>query len=190
MRFRVLGLLLVCGAASSACGAILGVDFGGAVLAGEESGVAEGGDGATPDATADRVDTVDAGDARVDSSTPGCASARGPKMVHVDDDAGGVHFCIDSTEVSSADYLAFVDAVSETDLKALGSSMPRVCKERFARAPDAGPLDVATALQKANVSSTGTRAVTNIGWCQAHAYCAWAGKRMCGSQSACVPLVM
>jgi formylglycine-generating enzyme required for sulfatase activity len=77
-------------------------------------------------------------------------------------DAGS--FCIDSTEVTRADYQAFVDAEPSLSLQ------PACCSWNTSyykppATPLPGPDDVPAVF---------------VNWCDAAAYCAWAGKRLCG----------
>jgi hypothetical protein len=75
-----------------------------------------------------------------------------------------VTFQIDEHEVTNAEYAAFL-AVNVPV-----STQPSVCTFNTSFAPSASwPTDA------------GTNPVANVDWCDAWAYCAWAGKRMCGS---------
>jgi sulfatase modifying factor 1 len=84
----------------------------------------------------------------------GCA----PGMVRVDS------FCIDATEVTERDYTAFLDAK-----KGDTSGQIDVCKSNTSFQPD--PLFF---------PKNPILPVRAIDWCDAFAYCAWAGKRLCG----------
>lgn len=101
---------------------------------------------------------------------PTCAggqcTVRGPTMVQV----GGM-FYIDSTEVTVAEYQVFLAA------KAIGagadsgsdtSGQPSVCAWNTAYY-DGTPLNPTT------------WPMTNVDWCDALAYCTWAGKHLCGA---------
>ncbi len=99
----------------------------------------------------------------------GCPATHGA-MVLVD--AGGLFFCIDSTEVRNDAYDEFLKGTDGGNPAALDGGAADGCagNTTFARAgavPDAASLPVA-----------------QIDWCDAHAFCAWAGKRMCGKQVA------
>jgi sulfatase modifying factor 1 len=88
----------------------------------------------------------------------------GPSLVKVESGSGP--YCIDSTEVTNGQYQAFVDA--------RGSVVPPImaegCSGVTSLLPDMpGPGPGAEDFPKGRVS-----------WCQAQAYCAWAGKRLCG----------
>ncbi len=90
-----------------------------------------------------------------------CPSGKGPEMIEVPKVGGGT-YCIDSTEVTNSQYDAFLktspavpnipECAFKTDLTP-GTSWPD---------PD---LD---------------EAVNFLDWCDAYAFCAWAGKRLCG----------
>lgn len=103
------------------------------------------------------------GDSSVDDGggDAGCPALRGPAMVRVT--SGAVSFCIDSTEVTNADYQAFLadfGAVPENDV-------PECAWKTTHEAPPFQPA--AAKIPRRDVD-----------WCDARAYCKWAGKRLCG----------
>jgi formylglycine-generating enzyme required for sulfatase activity len=76
-------------------------------------------------------------------------------------------FCIDSTEVTNAHYAAFLAQATAATIAA----QPAQCAFNTTFVPNnAWPA----ALNKP------TEPVAYVNWCDAYAYCAWAGKRMCG----------
>jgi formylglycine-generating enzyme required for sulfatase activity len=81
--------------------------------------------------------------------------------------ASGGDFCIDATEVSNGEYLKFLQA--QPDGGAPGQ--PSYCSWNSNLAPN---------------DATWPRPgfddfpVANVDWCDAFAYCKWAGKRLCG----------
>lgn len=81
-----------------------------------------------------------------------------------------VSFCIDRTEVTAAAYTQFLVGVGDVD----GAEQPPECAGNTALTrTDAG--------SNCPVWSAGDqRAVNCVDWCDAYAYCAWAGKRLCG----------
>lgn len=97
-----------------------------------------------------------------------CPLGRGPDMVYV---GSAVPFCIDTTEVTNLQYKAFLD-----DPKVDQSLQPEICQSRnTGYAPstsDGGGL---------NVTTRADHPVVNVDWCDAYAFCKWAGKRLCGS---------
>jgi formylglycine-generating enzyme len=126
------------------------LDFGN-LTGGVRSGTTDGGplvDGASGDGA---------------SQEGGCPGHGGPSAVRVTRPGGS--FCIDATEVTVAQYRAFVSAGG-------GASPDPACNGADAGAPPPAcePL------------SPGKDAypVTCVTWCQASAFCAWAGKRLCG----------
>lgn len=108
------------------------------------------------DATANGDATLDAGDAASDA----CPAGRGPSMARVKDAYGT--FCIDTTEVTNAQFNTFLaDATRPTP--------PAVCAYRTTYG---GPPRPANAIP-----------VTDVDWCEAWMFCAWSGKRLCGSRN-------
>jgi hypothetical protein len=92
----------------------------------------------------------------------GCFSpGRGPEMVRATD------FCIDSTEVTSKQYLAFL---AEADL----TKQPPGCA---AINPSFIPLNVDAPWPPIERDEY---PVVNVDWCDAAAFCQWSGKRLCG----------
>jgi formylglycine-generating enzyme required for sulfatase activity len=100
------------------------------------SSVGPGGGGATPDP---------------------CGGTAGPVMVDLGD------YCIDTTEVTNAQYKAFLDAGPVV-------TQPTYCQWNTSFVP------------AANWYPFGKDAhpVAHVDWCDAYAYCEWAGKRLCG----------
>jgi len=80
-------------------------------------------------------------------------------------------YCIDSTEVTEAQYSEFLAA------KVDAGSQSAACAANTSFAPSA-TNECATHLY--DPTNHGTFPVTCIDWCDAYAYCAWAGKRLCG----------
>jgi formylglycine-generating enzyme required for sulfatase activity len=140
---------------------------------------ADGGDGA---ASADASNPSDASDASYASDTStgadvsadgdaqgptdappvdgGCPVGNpGPAMVRVGT------FCIDSTEVTVAEYQQFL-----TDAGTQPGAQPSTCSWNTSTVPENWPPFGPT-----------NQALNGVNWCQAYLYCAWAGKRLCGS---------
>jgi formylglycine-generating enzyme required for sulfatase activity len=80
---------------------------------------------------------------------------------------GSSPFCIDTTEATNAQYAQFV---------ASGFTIARA-------GPPAGTCDdvPGTALAVPPPSGEDDYPVVNVNWCQAYAFCKWAGKRLCGA---------
>jgi hypothetical protein len=92
---------------------------------------------------------------------PACVSGtcvlRGPSLVRV----GGYH--VDSTEVTVAHYLEFLEDRSDDT-----SGQPESCRWN-ASFYDGAPVN------------PDMWPITSVDWCDAWAYCNWAGKRLCGA---------
>jgi formylglycine-generating enzyme required for sulfatase activity len=91
----------------------------------------------------------------------------GPALVEVESASGP--YCIDATEVTNAQYLAFYEA--------RGGAGAQVKIERE------GCGDVATLHPDDPgwfVAGSDDFPVGRVNWCQAVSYCSWAGKRLCG----------
>jgi len=119
-----------------------------------ESGTDAGVVDAPVDATSDVVDAANDGSAA-------CPSGRGPTMVVMDPKT-----CIDSTEVTVAQYRVFFDT---NDAGAI-MQIPE-CTWNATLAPANG------------MPGTGSnpKPIANLNWCQAQAFCTWAGKSLCGA---------
>ena len=163
-RARGLALLAFALAGVVACAKVAGID---ALAIGEcKGGVcdeAEGGgsaDGAIDPESDGAVDPrAEAGG--FDASKP-CPGDAGPVMVRVGNAAN--NFCIDSTEITVKQYTDFTIAKG-ADV----SGQPAKCAWNATYAPALGGADDIP--------------IAGVDWCDAHAYCAWAGKRLCGKRA-------
>jgi hypothetical protein len=119
-------------------------------------------------APADASDTMVTSDAPVDTTTPPDATVtcptglKGPSMVSIDGT-----YCIDSTEVTNAQYMEFITAKGSDT-----SGQPDYCKWNASWTP--GLFWPTDATSKPN------NPVLAVDWCDAYGYCKWAGKRLCG----------
>lgn len=121
-------------------------------------------DSAAPDAR-----TPDSGTVPHDSGAPDSSDSGTSTPVSCAIDAGLVSvgaFCIDATEVTNAQYALFLAANPPTSLAPSPS-----CSYKTSFTPSSGwPA-----------TSKGTYPVVYVDWCDAYAYCAWAGKHLCGA---------
>lgn len=112
------------------------------------------------------------------AGSTGCPSGKGPAMVSVGT------FCVDTTEVTQAQYAEFVSAK--------GSDTTGQPTKECDWNTSYQPAFFSTGTPEAN--STGcniytpydptkrpTFPVSCVDWCDARAFCAWAGKRLCGA---------
>lgn len=144
----------------AACGGVRGDDP-------DYIDVGEGGaPGAARQAPASPEDggrVVDAGgDEEVDVAA--CPdTGRGPKMVRVQR-TGASAFCVDATEVTKLQYQAFVDdAKGNAVVQAAACTWNTTFTPQYDWPPGA----------------RGQYPASNIDWCDARAFCDWAGKRLC-----------
>lgn len=121
----------------------------------------DGGAAASKDGGAGEGDATD-----VDSGTDvgayanGCPGHAGPEPVKADG------FCIDSTEVTNAQYADFL-----ADMKGKPGASSGACGFNTTFVPESGwPAE----------SDKRDFPVVEIDWCDAQAFCSWSGKRLCG----------
>ncbi len=104
----------------------------------------------------------------------GCPSGRGPAMVQV------MGFCIDSTEVTVAHYKAFLADLSNLPDRGLGSQ-PAECKWNTSFQPPYWyPAFDQEKADNVKPEVIDTMPIAVVNWCDARAFCAWSGKRLCG----------
>jgi formylglycine-generating enzyme required for sulfatase activity len=104
-----------------------------------------------------------AGDGGAAGAGP-CVAGKGPAMVHIE--VG--NYCIDSTEVTNAHYQTFLDDGPDT------AGQPAECAFNEAGGsflPSRWPMG----------EGSTTYPVAYVDWCDAAAFCAWAGKALCGA---------
>jgi formylglycine-generating enzyme len=104
-------------------------------------------------------------DARSDSSIEAggsCPSGRGPTMLRVEISASSA-FCIDTTEVTERQYQLFLDAAPKI------TDQPAECAGNTSYVPSTVTFE------------RPEDPITKVDWCDARAFCAWAGKRLCGA---------
>ena len=146
--------------------------------ASREAPDASPGDGATDrsvaDAAQDAIANTDSGNpSDADAATHsgdsgagdgGCPGTAGPVAVRVAVD-GGPSFCVDSTEVTNAQYADFL----ASSFVLTPAAVPAGCSGVTSYTPSAGWP-----------SPYGRSPVVDVNWCKAFAFCSWAGKRLCG----------
>ena len=153
-----------------ACNALVGLDRDYAVAEGDGSLDGRG------DATDVVVVDEDAGDvvgdggldADADVDVP-CRGTAGPTMVRIN---AATSYCIDSTEVTEADYALFVASGV-----GFGAARPSACAWKASFVPGSPDQELKCRWDPETYPHL---PVTCVDWCDAYAYCQWAGKRLCG----------
>ncbi len=116
------------------------------------------------------VDT-DSGVTHSDSGTNVVAQGKcpsglpGPALIPLEEN-GGIPYCIDATEVSNAQYAQFLASNPQPN------ASDTACAQETSFAPE---------FNWPPAASDVNRPVVNVDWCDAKAYCAWAGKKLCGA---------
>jgi formylglycine-generating enzyme len=167
---QILAVLLLCAACGSTAADPSGPGLGGAAgFDGGGSAGAAGAAGASP-GTGGAGGAADCA-ARCDAA--GCPACRGPAMVATKN-SGGFFYRIDSTEVTNAQYAEFLAAAVDP------ASQPVECSWNTTFQPD-GSAPGCAALY--DPGQRGAYPVVCVSWCDARAYCEWAGKRLCMTAS-------
>lgn len=108
---------------------------------------------------------------------PRCGPKHGSTMTEVTLPSGRT-FCIDDREVTQAEYAGFLGAKAAWH----PAKEPAVCaawsRQPFMSTQDDVPSDCP--LGAYDPEKKADRPMVCASWCDANAYCAWAGKRLCG----------
>lgn len=158
---RRLALLAAVLLVFAACAKVAGID---SLEIGECKGgvcAAEGGSPDAPDSPPEEGGPPPVDGGTFDASKP-CPGDAGPLMVRVGTEAN--NFCIDSTEITVKQYADFT-AAKGTDV----SGQPAQCAWNATYAALLGGADDIP--------------IAGVDWCDAYAYCKWAGKRLCGKHA-------
>jgi len=134
--------------------------------AGSES---DPGDASTAETAAGDAAIVEAGDAG-DAGDAASGLCPGTGMLPVNA-INGMRYCIDVTEVTQSAYKKFIVATGGKP-----NNQPEACKWNTTYIPPANGCTQSTY----KPDETPDLPVTCVNWCDAHAYCEWAGKRLCG----------
>jgi hypothetical protein len=95
----------------------------------------------------------------------------GPALLEVPTAAGGF-YCIDRTEVTNGQYAAFIATTPST--KKQGPDCSWNSSYSPEQSPECDPLPY-------DPSERPNNPVSCVDWCDARAYCTWAGKELCGA---------
>ncbi len=163
---------IACAAASPLAACLLSIDDGAVDRDASGPDATAGGDVTAPPLDASEAGApAEAGtgteaQAHVEAGTEAgpveAASGCPASMIQVPAPGGGKAYCIDATEVTNEQYGAFLGVAD-------AGAQIAVCSWNA----DFQPLG--------GIGSNGQAAVGALDWCDAYAYCAWAGKRLCGA---------
>lgn len=146
------------GAGSGGIPANGGASSGGTLGAGGTGGIGTGGAG-----------TGGAGTGGASATCP--VGLPGPALLEIPKPGGGI-FCIDRTEVTNDTYSAFLATAPST------TSQVPACSWNASFLP---ATSSACAVLQYDPSGNPKGPISCIDWCDAKAYCEWAGKRLCGA---------
>ncbi|HVJ13914.1 MAG TPA: formylglycine-generating enzyme family protein [Polyangiaceae bacterium] len=145
-------------------------ESGGGVVSGGGSGGSSGGasgstsTGGSPSGGSGTAGTGSGMGGEGGDEAEDCPDGRGSPMIRVPQEAGG--FCIDAHETTRAEYADFLANLDQLTTP----SLPEYCQSSNpSYEPSEGQNDADMDLP-----------VVGVDYCDAYAYCTWAGKRMCG----------
>lgn len=154
----------------AACNAIAGLDADYRLDSETEGGTPA----ATPPGSGE-AGPVDAGP--LPDVAPPCPGRAGPTMARVGS------YCIDTTEVTEQQYDEFLQHSVDAGFDATAEevALPPRCAFKRARTFRPYPTDDPQRACHWDAAALPDHPVVCVDWCDAWAYCRWAGKRLCGA---------
>jgi len=146
------------GGAGGSTGGSTGTTGGGSGTTGGSAGATGGSAGSAASGGSAGAATGGSGGSAGTAACPDATQVKGPSLVYIDG------FCIDSTEVTNAQYEEFVNANTDPS-----GQISACAQNTFAPAQSWPPA-----------TDEFNQPVVYVDWCDAYAYCDWAGKRLCG----------
>ncbi len=116
------------------------------------------------------------------TGTPGCPKAVAGADLVLLPSSTGKSYCMDAREVLNSEYKAFLDANPTPPAQPAECAWNTQLTPEIWHEGDDSPPDNKCPEGEWRVDSAPDLAVSCVDFCDAYAYCKWAGKRLCGEQ--------